>query len=120
MAEAAEDGAPFCYRRRRSGQDGVAQRGRGGREAWGRKGAPCAGAEFEAALSFGGLSQLLGPILGQLDELDQIDQQALRVSLGLIDGTASEEQAVAIATLRLLTALASILGRGKQPVLKTG
>lgn len=71
-----------------------------------------AGAEFEAALSFGGLSQLLGPILGQLGELDEIDQQALRVSLGLIDGTASEEQAVAIATLRLLTALAVV-----QPVL---
>jgi predicted ATPase len=42
-----------------------------------------AGAEFEAALSFAGLGQLLQPVLGQLVELDEIDQRALRVSLGL-------------------------------------
>jgi AAA ATPase domain len=71
-----------------------------------------AGAEFEAALSFAGLSQLLAPVLGELSELDEFDQQALRVSLGLVDGTASEEQAVAVATLRLLTVLAA-----DQPVL---
>ncbi len=65
-----------------------------------------AGTEFEAALSFAGLSQLLGPVLGRLNDLDEIDRRALRVSLGLIDGSASEEVAVAIATLRLLTAVA--------------
>jgi hypothetical protein len=54
-----------------------------------------AGAEFEAALSFAGLGQLLGPVLGHLSELDETDQRAMRVSLGLADGTASEEQAVA-------------------------
>ena len=48
------------------------------------------GAEFEAALSFAGLGQLLAPGLGQLTELDEIDQRALRVSLGLLDGTTSE------------------------------
>jgi predicted ATPase len=63
------------------------------------------GAEFEAALSFAGLGQLLAPALGQLTELDEIDQCALRVSLGLLDGTTSEERAVAVATLRLLTVL---------------
>ena len=66
-----------------------------------------AGAEFEAALSFAGLGQLLGPVLGRLRELDEIDQRALRVSLGLLDGTTSGEQAVAMATLRLLTAIAA-------------
>ena len=66
------------------------------------------GAEFEAALSFGGLSQLLGPVLGHLGELTETDRRALEVSLGLVDGTASEEQAVAIATLRLLTAVALV------------
>ena len=71
-----------------------------------------AGAEFDAALSFAGLSELLQPILGQLSELKEIDQRALRVSLGLIDGTASEELAVAIGTLGLLTTVAAA-----QPVL---
>ena len=71
-----------------------------------------AGAEFEAALSYAGLGQLLGPVLGHLSELDEMDERALRVSLGLIDGTASEEQAVAGATLRLLAAIAA-----KEPVL---
>jgi predicted ATPase len=36
-----------------------------------------AGAEFEAALSFAGLNQLLGPVLGRLSELDEIDRRAL-------------------------------------------
>jgi DNA-binding CsgD family transcriptional regulator len=65
------------------------------------------GAEFEAALSFGGLSQLLQPILDRVSALDEIDQRALGVSLGLIAGTASEEQAVAMATLRLLSVIAA-------------
>ena len=70
------------------------------------------GAEFEAALSFAGLGRLLQPVLGRLGELDEIDQRALRMALGLIDGRASEEQAVAVATLRLLALLADA-----QPVL---
>lgn len=68
----------------------------------------CAGTEFEAALSFAGLDQLLQPVLGQVSELDENDQRALRVSLGLIDGTASEEHAVAMATLRLMAAIAAV------------
>lgn len=67
-----------------------------------------AGTEFEAALSFAGLGQLLHPVLGQLTELDEGDQRALRVSLGLVDRTASEEHAVAMATLRLLSGLAAV------------
>ena len=67
-----------------------------------------AGAEFEAALSFAGLNQLLGPVLGELSELDEVDRRALRVALGFIDARASEERAVAIATLALLTALAAV------------
>src|SRR5262245_4697061 len=65
-----------------------------------------AGAEFEAALSFAGLSRLLLSVLDQLDELDAADQQALRIALGLGDGRASDELAVSGATLRLLQMVA--------------
>jgi hypothetical protein len=109
VAEAAEDGGALLL----TGDAGVgktallnvvaAEARRGGTRVL-----RAAGADFEAALSFAGLSQLRGPVLGQLSELEEIDQRALRVSLGLIDGTASEEQAVAIATLRLLTAVAAV------------
>ena len=71
-----------------------------------------AGAEFEAALSFSGLNQLLHPVLDQLDELDDAHRRALRVALGLGEGRASEELLVANATLRLLATLADA-----QPVL---
>jgi DNA-binding CsgD family transcriptional regulator len=64
------------------------------------------GSEFEASLSFAGLNQLLHPVLDQLDQLDDADQHALRTALGIGRGRASEELAVANATLRLLTALA--------------
>jgi DNA-binding CsgD family transcriptional regulator len=60
------------------------------------------GAEFEAALSFSGLSHLLQPVLGRLDALGELHGQALRTALGLVDGRASEELAVAVATLQLL------------------
>ena len=113
VAEAAEDGGALLL----TGDAGVgktallnvvaAEARRGGARVL-----RAAGAEYEAALSFAGLSQLLGPVLGQLSELEEIDRRALRVSLGLIDGTTSEEQAVAIATLRLLSTLAA-----EQPVL---
>src|SRR4051794_33021081 len=65
-----------------------------------------AGAEFEAALSFAGLNQLLHPVLGRLPELDEADQRALRMALGLGEGRASDEFAVADATLRLFATLA--------------
>jgi DNA-binding CsgD family transcriptional regulator/tetratricopeptide (TPR) repeat protein len=65
-----------------------------------------AGTEFEAALSFAGLNQLLHPVLDQLHELDDTDQRALRMALGLAVGRASDELAVSNATLRLLAALA--------------
>src|SRR5690348_17106105 len=66
------------------------------------------GAEFDAALSFSGLSQLLQPVLGRLDELEELHAQALRVALGLAGGRASEELAVAAATLRLLAVAADL------------
>jgi AAA ATPase domain len=109
VAEAAEDGGALLL----TGDAGVgktallnvvaAEARRGGTRVL-----RAAGADFEAALSFAGLSQLLGPVLGQLSELEEIDQRALRVFRGLIYGTASEEQAVAIATSRLLTAVAAV------------
>ena len=40
-----------------------------------------------------------------MTELDEIDQRALGVSVGLLDVTTSEERAIAAATLRLLTVL---------------
>jgi predicted ATPase len=64
------------------------------------------GAEFEASLSFAGLNQLLHPVLDEVRELDDADRQALRTALGLGEGRASEELAVANAALRLLTTLA--------------
>src|SRR3954451_548468 len=66
-----------------------------------------AGTEFEAALSFAGLNQLLHPVLDQLRELDDTDQRALRMALGLAEGRASDELAVSNATLSLLAALAN-------------
>jgi DNA-binding CsgD family transcriptional regulator len=74
-----------------------------------RRGVPvlrAAGAEFEAALSFAGLNQLLHPVLGRLSELDVADQRALQMALGLGEGRASDEFAVADATLRLLAGVA--------------
>jgi DNA-binding CsgD family transcriptional regulator len=67
------------------------------------------GAEFEAGLSFAGLSQLLQPLLGELSELDEMDESALRAALGLSGGRASEELAVSMATLRLLVAAQPVL-----------
>src|SRR4051794_35742426 len=74
-----------------------------------RRGVPvlrAAGAEFEAALSFAGLDQLLQPVLGRVAELEEADRRALRVALGLGGGRASGEFAGAGATLRLLATVA--------------
>ena len=113
VAEAAEDGGALLV----TGEPGIGKSAllsvvAGDARRDGLRVLRAAGAEFEAALSFGGLSQFLGPVLGQLVELDELDQRALRVSLGLVDGAASEERAVAIATLRFLTVIAAA-----QPVL---
>src|SRR3954452_889616 len=64
-----------------------------------------AGTEFEAALSFAGLNQLLHPVLNGLPGLEEADRRALRVALGLGEGRASDEFAVAQATVRLLAHL---------------
>src|SRR3954451_3130292 len=74
-----------------------------------RRGMPvlrAAGAEFEAALSFAGLEQLLHPVLGRLAELAPGGPRALGMALGVGDGRASDEFAVANATLRLLAVVA--------------
>src|SRR3954452_23200426 len=64
-----------------------------------------AGTEFEAALSFAGLNQLLHPALDGLDGLEEADRRTLRVALGLGEGRTSDEFAVAQATVRLLAHL---------------
>jgi ABC-type lipoprotein export system ATPase subunit len=64
------------------------------------------GAEYEASLSFAGVNQLLQPVLALVDELDGPDQVALRLALGVGEGHASEQLAVANAVLRLLAAAA--------------
>jgi DNA-binding CsgD family transcriptional regulator len=66
-----------------------------------------AGTEFEAALSFAGLNQLLHPVLGRLRELEEFDQRALRTALGLGERGGSDELAVSNATLRLLARIAA-------------
>ena len=103
VVEAAEDGGALLV----TGDAGVGKTAllnkvAGEARRGGARVLRAAGAEFEAALSFAGLGQLLQPVLGQLAELDEIDQRALHVSLGLTHGTASEEHVVAVATLRLL------------------
>jgi DNA-binding CsgD family transcriptional regulator len=107
VEQAAEDGAAVLV----TGEAGVGKTALIDRVAADarRRGVPvlrAAGAEFEAALSFAGLNQLLHPVFDQFRELDAADQQALRVALGLAEGRASEELAVSNATLRLLATLA--------------
>lgn len=109
VAEAAEDGGALLV----TGEPGVGKSAllnvvAGDARRGGARVLRASGAEFEAALSFAGLSQLLQPVLGQVSELNEGDRRGLGVSLGLIDGIASQEQAVAMATLRLMAAVAAV------------
>jgi hypothetical protein len=74
-----------------------------------------AGTESEAALSFAGLNQLLHRVLNGLPGLEEADRRALRVALGLGEGRASDEFAVAQATVRLLAHLDRMGRRRSRP-----
>jgi AAA ATPase domain len=61
-----------------------------------------AGAEFEANLSFAALNQVLYPLLGGLEQLSALHGKALRVALGLSDGSPADQLVVSNAALALL------------------
>jgi hypothetical protein len=58
-----------------------------------------AGAEFEADLSFAALNQVLYPLLGGLQQLSALHGNALRVALGLRDGSPADRLVVSNAAL---------------------
>jgi DNA-binding CsgD family transcriptional regulator len=60
------------------------------------------GAEFEAGLSFSGLSQALLPLVGELPGLGAAHRDALSVALGLDEGSSPDRLVVATATITLL------------------
>ena len=55
-------------------------------EASGSRVLRAAGAEFESAVSFAGLNQLLGPVLDQARRLSAAYRRALAVALGMHEG----------------------------------
>jgi predicted ATPase len=61
-----------------------------------------AGAEFEADLSFAALNQVLYPLLDGLQQLSALHGRALRVALGLSDGSPADQLVVSNAALALL------------------
>ncbi|HET7017966.1 MAG TPA: AAA family ATPase [Streptosporangiaceae bacterium] len=69
------------------------------------------GVESEAQLPFGGLHQLLRPVLRHDDRLPVIQRRALRTAFGDEEGTESEPFLIALASLNLLAEAAS-----EQPV----
>lgn len=71
-----------------------------------------AGSEAERNVAFGGLLQLLRPLLRQLDRIPEPQAEALGVALSLRDGKTSERFAVGAATLSLLSRAAE-----EQPLL---
>src|SRR3954451_15182838 len=64
------------------------------------------GVESEVEVAFGGLHDLLRPVLGERDRLPPPQRAALERALGLAPGAAAEPQLVGAATLGLLAALA--------------
>jgi hypothetical protein len=71
-----------------------------------------AGAEFEGAVSFAGLNQLLGPLLGQGRGLSAAYSRALAVALGVREGSSPDQLMLSNAVLVLLVQAA-----GAGPVL---
>ena len=65
-----------------------------------------AGAEFED-VSFSGLNQILLPLRGELDRLDDPQRSALNVALGFSDGLSSDRLVVSNAALDMLRAAAA-------------
>src|SRR3954469_19206783 len=76
------------------------------RQASGFRVARIAGVEAEMELPFAGLHQLCAPMLGRVDALPEPQRDALRVALGLATGAAPDRFLVALAVLRLLSAVA--------------
>ncbi|MEU4562172.1 AAA family ATPase [Actinoplanes sp. NPDC023936] len=64
------------------------------------------GTEFETALAFAALHQLVAPLLNTLDALPEPQRQALAVSFGLETGPAPDPYLVGLAVLSLLSAAA--------------
>src|SRR6266568_4364527 len=65
------------------------------------------GAEFEGEISFAGLNQVLLPVLGDVDELDAVHRDALRVALGFGTGPPPDRLLVSNAVLVLLQRVAA-------------
>jgi DNA-binding CsgD family transcriptional regulator len=61
-----------------------------------------AGAEFEGAVSFAGLNQLLGPLLSQRRGLSAAYRRALDVALGVREGSSPDQLLLSNAVLALL------------------
>jgi hypothetical protein len=66
-----------------------------------------AGAEFEADLSFAALNQVLYPLLGGLEQLSALHRKALRLALGLSDGSPADQLVVSNAALALVVQAAA-------------
>jgi hypothetical protein len=60
------------------------------------------GAEFETAVSFAGLNQLLGPLLAQARGLSPAYRRALDVALGVREGSSPDQLMLSNAVLELL------------------
>ena len=71
-------------------------------EAAGSRVLRAAGAEFEMAVSFAGLNQLLGPLLGQAQGLSAAYRRALDVALGVREGSSPDRLMLSNAALALL------------------
>jgi DNA-binding CsgD family transcriptional regulator len=67
-----------------------------------------AGVEFEADVSFAGLSQILLPVAGEMERLGCPHRAALQVALGLGDGPAPDRLLVSNAALALLRQVATL------------
>jgi DNA-binding CsgD family transcriptional regulator len=77
------------------------------RRAAGYRVARVAGAEPETKMAFAGLHQLCAPFLGRLGHLPGPQRDALRIAFNMQDGDVPDRFAVGMATLSLLSDLAS-------------
>jgi DNA-binding CsgD family transcriptional regulator len=73
----------------------------------GRRVLRAAALKYEAELEFGGLNQLLHPLVGHIDGLREEHRRALNVVLGLASGALPSQLVAGAATLALLTEAAA-------------